>query len=136
MFRICQPETVTLPLPDDNWITVKKRLNAGETREKFRLMLSKDGETFDRLRVGLAKVLVYLLDWSGPVPIRDQSPEAVEAALNGLEMDDWEAILHAVEAHDAAATASAEKEKNVPAGENRSSPISPSVESLAGVTNG
>lgn len=143
--RMRRPETVRLPLADDDWIVVKKHLTAGERRQMFADMLryGVDGdEKVDRLKVGLSKIVAYLLDWSGvdadgkPIDITGKSPSELTSIVNDLPPEAFSDILTAVVEHDAAMDASREKEKNAPAGESASSATSPSPDSSAGATSG
>lgn len=125
--RMRRPEMVRIPLTKDDWIEVKKYLTAGEAREMFALMMRADGDSIDRVKVGLSKVLVYLLDWSfedadgKPLVIRGQPTGVVEAILNDLPPEDFTEVLKAIEAHEAAIDAALEQEKNAPATASASS---------------
>lgn len=119
--RMRRPETATLEISQGDWLLVKKHLTAGEQRQMFALMMRADGEAIDRVKVGLAKILTYLLDWSiedadgKRVVILDQPVSAVEGALNALDPDSYREILTAIEAHEEAMEQAREAEKNAPA---------------------
>lgn len=103
--RFVTPETERLPLSDGEWIDIKKRLTAGESRQvslgcirgvKEDPETGKDMYDVDTVKRAFAKVEAYLLDWSftddqdkrvqvSPDAIRALSPEAfseVEAAID------------------------------------------------------
>lgn len=134
--RVVLPEDATIHISGGDWLRVKKRLNAGENKQML-----KRGR-FDPIEAGTAKVLAYLLDWSVKgldgkvIPIRDQSPSAVESALDSIEPDSYTEILRAIEGHETAMTAEREQEKNGRDGEKASSAISPSPVAVAGAMSG
>lgn len=119
--RMRRPETARLELSQGDWVLVKKHLTAGETRGMFAGMMRADGESIERTKVGLSKILAYLLDWSfedfdgKPIVIRDQPENVVTSALNGIESDAYSEVLRAIEAHEEAMEQEREAEKNVPA---------------------
>lgn len=142
--RMRRPETVKLDITRGDWLLVKKHLTAGEQRGIFKRMMMDglSGPHMDPVKVGVSKIVGYLLDWSitdaddKPVPIRDQPEEAVIAALDALESDSFAEILKAVEDHETAMEQARAAEKNGQGGESKSVAISPSPESLAGATSG
>jgi hypothetical protein len=101
-----------------DWLVVKKHLTAGENRAMFAGMMRADGEAIDRVKVGLSRIVAYLLDWSiedadgKPVVIRDQPTNVVASALDALEPDSYREILTAIEAHEEAMEKAREQEKN------------------------
>ncbi len=124
--RMRRPETVRLNISRGDWVLVKKHLTAGEYRAMMAGMIRvSEGDApvamVDPVRVGLSKIVAYMLDWSiedadgKPVEIRDKSAAEVEAAVNAIDIDCWREILVAVEAHDGAM---ANERKNVPSGES------------------
>jgi hypothetical protein len=125
--RMRRPETVRLELPQGDWLLVKKHLTAGELRGVFAGMMRADGEAIDRVKVGLSKIVGYLLDWSfedfdgKPIVIRDQPENVVVSALNGIDTDAYRDVLAAIEAHEEATTAEREQEKNAQATASASS---------------
>lgn len=135
MFRFVPPETRRLSVGDEgDWILVKKRLNAGESRKLFTgviksLPMNAPPE-LDPEKVGLQKLLVYLIDWSGSdhAPIRGRSPEEVSEALLGLAPDDFQAIVAAIDVHEMEMELEAEEEKKRRAGASALPAISPSVD--------
>jgi hypothetical protein len=149
MFSIRRPDDHLLHLPGGHWLLVKKHLNAGEQRRIFARMIKGGsiaaGEKIDidPEQLGITQITEYLLDWSvkdpdgKPVVILGKSSEAKAEALKLLDMEDFAAILEAVQAHDAAMTAEREAGKNAQATESMSLPTSPSPSSMEdGVTNG
>jgi hypothetical protein len=128
-----RPETAKLDLADGEWLLVKKHLTAGERRQMFGRMYraGESSDSIDSTRVGLAKILTYLLDWSAKdaegkqVVISDQPMAVVESFAE---------ILRAIQAHDAAMEKARAEEKNAQDGANASSAISPSAEPLVGAT--
>jgi hypothetical protein len=151
--RVVLPESVRIPLSHEDWIVLKKRLTAGESRAQFARIIkyAPGGErpTLDSIQVGLSRILAYLLDWSlvGPddttvLPLRngkgELSVEVMTSSLNSIDPDSFGEILKAVEAHEEAMDAERAVEKNgkggstseastTPVGENSSSAISTSV---------
>jgi hypothetical protein len=144
-WQTLRPETTRLENSTGDWIVVKRRLNAGERQDQF-AMLTADSRIDDlrvnRRKVGLSKMVAYLVDWSVTDPdgkkikILYQSQDAIEQALRGLPTEVFTEILEMVEKHDEQADLSREKEKNAQAGENGSSSDSPSPGSLDGTTTG
>jgi hypothetical protein len=143
--RIVRPDLVVLPLSAGDTITVKKRLSSGEERKMIRRGISYTAEgvrSFDPIDGGVSKILAYLVDWTFHgldgtlVPIRDQPPSVVEAALDLLDPGSYTEVLRAIEAHEAAMTAEREAEKKTPSGAPASSAISPSPAAAAGAMSG
>jgi hypothetical protein len=132
-----RPETVRLPLSDDGWILIKKRLTAGETRHIFGRMVKKmvPGQPVevDPEQAGLANVVEYLVDWNvtdfdgRPIPIRDQPPEFIASALNELDASAYAEIQEAISTHIAAMDAALAEEKKIRTGAPESSATSTSV---------
>lgn len=89
---------------DGDWIDVKEELNAGEQKEIFtnlvkRQIAGEQAEIETRL-IGMTKLLAYIIRWSAvdegrPVPI-------TESALNNLDVDTYQDLIEAVEAHEEA----------------------------------
>jgi hypothetical protein len=102
-FRARTPETKRIPLSNDNWILVKKHLTTGEYRAMLKGYLSEDrSNTLEPTRVGLSKILTYLLDWSvddSTLAIFDKPDDVRVAALNAIDPEDFGEILKAVETH-------------------------------------
>lgn len=140
MFEIVRPESVRLDLTDGNYLIVKKRLNHGEQTEMFKSLYVAgiDGSLHaNPLRVGMARILAYLLDWSATsLPIRGKSPNDVEAILNSFESEDVAVIRAAIDNHIAQMEAERDAEKKDRDGGSRSPAISPSRGDVAGGTSG
>ena len=140
MLRFVQPETVRIMLEGGAWLLVKKRLSAGEYRTMLRRMSDRapDGSyRIDPLETGIARMLAYLVDWSLPdYVIRDKSTSELETALNMLEPDDFEIVMHAIIAHEAAMLAERTEEKKLRSGGKPLSLILPSPGDAVGGTSG
>lgn len=149
--RVVRPESVRIPLSNDDYIVLKKRLTAGESRAQFARIIkdSPGGErpTLESIQVGLSRILAYLLDWSlvGPddttvLPLRnakgDLSIEVMTSSLNSIDPESFAEILKAVDAHEEAMDAERELEKNAKGGEKESSAISTSPNTTAGDMSG
>lgn len=105
--KVVVPETVRLALADEEWIRVKKRLNAGEMIELFQRSTNpNDASKPDPTLAPMALVLAYLVDWSfvdpqgEPIVLIDQTAEARQAALWSLDFDTYTDIIAAVRDHD------------------------------------
>lgn len=140
---IRKPETDKIELPRGDWILVKKYLTAGEMRANFARLMVPDGSRVDPLRVGVAKVVTYLLDWSitdaddKPLVIRDQPDDVLLATLDLLDADCYEEVKDAVDAHEAAMQRAREAEKKrIRDGGMTSSSTSPSPNASAGAMSG
>jgi hypothetical protein len=163
--RIHAREYVRIPLSLGDWIEVKKRLTAGEARAIMTHMITRDppnghagptalgtptpgGPTapplhrVDPMKVGVAKIVVYLTDWSftdqhdQPLDIKDKDPEYVIGALDAIDFDAFTEVLAAVEAHEAEMDAARAEEKKLWAGANASSLTSPSPVLTTSATSG
>jgi len=99
-----QPEIIRLPLTDNDYIDVKAELNAGESRKVWADMVRdgvKPGEPtiLDPERVGLTRMLAYLVGWSfvdadgRPVPVS-------EAAILNLTRDSFREIFDVIDEHE------------------------------------
>lgn len=114
-----KPETVRLPLTGGDWLEVKKRLTAGEYRDRLAREYKQD-EVSGRLSMdirqsGIALIVAYVVDWSFQDD-RQQSVPFSEDALKAVDIDTFRELLQAVEAHDAADEAARSEEKNARAG--------------------
>ena len=134
--RYENPEVIRLEISRGDWLLVKKRLTAGESRRMFARMLN--GNSIEPVNVGLSKMVTYLIDWSIQgldgkiVPIVDKDDAAKSAAFDNLPEDDFREILQAIEAHEARVEAERDAIKNSPDGATTSSPISPSADTSTG----
>jgi len=145
MSRFEKPEIQILKISNGDTLTVKRRLNAGETRRALADMSiqSESGDLrVDRLKFGIASILAYLLDWSLTdddgklVVIRDQPRESVEAVLDSLDAESYEEIREAIHAHDVAARRESEQKKKDRGIGSGSSAISISPEPVTGASSG
>jgi hypothetical protein len=133
--QVRPPETTRLDLTQGDWLLVKKRLTAGESRHVFGRMVKsmtagEQGGTrtkvdIDPEQVGRSQAVEYLLDWGTftdpngkPLVIRDKSADEIGRILDALPQEDYAEIIAAIQAHDAATTESDEQEKNAKAAEN------------------
>jgi hypothetical protein len=109
--RLVYPEEVRLPLSDGDYIDVKKQLNAGEYR-KVLYDQFKDTEgdkvVLDHSKVGMVKLLAYLLGWSfvsrnnDPIPYRLDQPEEIRrATIDSLDQETYRELIAAINAHEA-----------------------------------
>lgn len=141
MSRFVTPAELRLPLTDGDYLTIKAQLNTGETLEMFARMRAKDSDLLDPLQVGIAVVVGYLLDWSLTddhgqiVPVRQQPPAVVEAALRALDYADFQEIADAVQAHDDRIKA-ARQEKKRNTGSPAPDRLYPSPVAAIGAMNG
>lgn len=145
--RFVTPDTDVLTLANGDTLVVKRRLNTGELRRRFLAMYDQertngDGRPrTDPIKTGICTIVAYLLDWSvtnhgRPVVIRDQSPDAVTAALEQLEYDDYREILTAIEAHERRQDELRAAEKKTQDTGNESPATLPSPFAVVGATNG
>lgn len=136
--RIVQPEVVRLSLTDGDYIDIKKTLNAGEYRDLIVGMAkpSHFGEaaTVDREKVGITKILQYLLGWSlvgledKPLPYSPDLPEAARiATLRALDVMTFVEIEQAIDAHEAQNERERTERKNAQSGAVVLLATSPSV---------
>jgi hypothetical protein len=137
--RFVQGEIVRIPLSGDEWIDVKAELNAGEARRVFSSLIKEmhagAPTKLDPDRVGLTKILAYVVGWS--LVNRAGRPERLdEAAVDALDLDTYQEIADAVDQHDAACEAVRLARKNDRDGESRSPAISPSRDITAGASSG
>lgn len=127
-------------IADGDFIDVKRELNAGEQRDVFAAMVQTGtsfGEKFkiNPHQVGKTKVIAYLLGWSfvdmdgKPVPV---SPDAIDS----LELDTYNEIVEAIDAHEAAIEQAREEKKRIRSTVNGSSVTSPLPVDLAGTIAG
>ena len=138
--RVTKPETHRIDISRGDCIMIRKRLNFGEKRRMLGRMVSAERGTIEPESVGVSKASAYLLDWSitdskdQPIVIQDMPIAHIVAALDAIDPDCAEEIIHAIATHEAAMEAERDAEKNAQAGENASSPISPFASSSDGTT--
>ena len=120
--RVVAPDVVRLPLSDGDSVEVKKILNAGEYRQLIygQFKESSDGEkvTLDHSKVGMAKLLAYIVGWTfigfdgQPLPYRPDEPEDIRrATIDGLDQDTYRELIAAVTAHEEREDAALEAQK-------------------------
>lgn len=137
--RFVQGDVVRLPIAGGEWIDVKKELNAGESRRIFATLVKEmnvgAATKLDPERVGLTKVLAYVVGWS--FLNTQHRPEPVsESALDGLDVDTYQSIVDAVDQHDTACEAIRLARKNGQGGETPLPATSPSLAAAAGASSG
>jgi hypothetical protein len=122
--RFARPDTEILKISRGDTLTVKRRLNAVESR---RLRAMEDLPTL--AEPGL--VMAYLVDWSlvddagKRVMVEGVDTNALAAAIDALDEDAFDEIYAAVKVHVTAMKAEREQEKNARDGEMNMSAISP-----------
>ena len=123
--RVVAPDVVRLPLSDGDSVEVKKVLNAGEYRKLIydQFKDTPDGEklTLDYAKVGMAKLLAYIVGWTfvglngQPIPYRPDEPEDIRrATIDGLDQETYRELITAVTAHEER-EAAAQKKTPTPA---------------------
>jgi hypothetical protein len=137
--RFVQGDIVRLSLPGNEWIDVKSELNAGEARRVFtqlvREMEAGQPTKLDPDKVGLTKVVAYVVGWS--LLNQDGRPEPLdESAIDALDVETYQDIVAAVDAHDTACEERRQARKNGRDGETLSARTSPSLATAAGASSG
>lgn len=131
--RVVRPETVRLEISQGDWLLVKKRLTAGESRRIYARMIKTmaAGEKIemDPMQVGRSQAIEYLLEWSleSELPIRNRSADDIGRALDAIDPSSFKEIIDAIQQHEAAMEAERAQEKNDQAGETKSPATSPSA---------
>lgn len=129
--RMRRPETVRLEISNGDWLLVKKHLTAGEHRKMLDGMLREDTQKVAAMKIGTSQVCAYLLDWSlidlndKKIAIMDDE-KALLSALDAIDVESFEEIFKAIDAHAAAMKAERAKEKALPFTEPGSTATSPS----------
>lgn len=133
--RFVRPDTTVLKISHGDTLTVKRRLNAGEARTRKGMA---SFATLDQVAV----VLAYLVDWSltddegKHVSIAGLSAKDLCDRLDGLDSASFEEIYAAIVVHEKAMDAERETAKNGPDGGSGSPATLPSLELVAGASNG
>jgi hypothetical protein len=120
--RVVAPDVVRLPLSDGDSVEVKKILNAGEYRkliyDQFKESPDGDKVVVDHSKVGMAKLLAYIIGWTfvgfngQPLPYRPDEPEDIRrATIDGLDQDTYRELIAAVTAHEEREDAALEAQK-------------------------
>jgi hypothetical protein len=120
--RLVYPEEVRLELSDGDYIDVKKELNAGEYRKLlYDQFKESDGDkvVLDPSKIGISKLLAYLLGWSfvgrnnERIPYNIEQPEEVRrTTIDSLDTDTYRELIAAVTAHEAREEAALAAKKN------------------------
>jgi|SRR5262245_17652303 len=119
--RLVYPEEVRLPLSDGDYIDVKKELNAGEYRKLLTDQFKDTDEkvVLDPTKVGITKLLAYLLGWSlcgrnnERIPYHLEQPEEIRrTTIDSLDKDTYRELMAAVNAHEEREEAALEAKKN------------------------
>lgn len=140
MSDIVIPRETTLPLSNGRSLTVWAELNHGQYIAMLSRMYteSKDGALKrDVLKTTDATVIAYLIDWTltdpsgARIPVRGQSPDDVQDALNNLRQATALEVKQAIEAHHASVEAAGEALKKTVSGDASSDTPSPSVSAAA-----
>jgi len=141
MSRFVRPETEKLELSEGDWVLVKRRLTAGESRRAmgrtFKSVELVEGGKIERKldpeEIGLSVMVVYLLDWSltddtgKVVTIRDQPESVIENALLQLDPSSFQEISDAIDQHVIRQRAELEQEKKDRSGGSKFQVISQSA---------
>lgn len=127
LYRFVDAEELRIDLTGGDYLYVKKELNAGEYRRMVMAQVNDQPDAAGQLRinpekVGVAKVLAYLLRWSfttktgAPEVYDHEAPAAVRVALlDNLTWASYREVLEAVEAHEAQQDRELAAKKNTPA---------------------
>jgi hypothetical protein len=101
-YRFVDPDSTRLDLTDGDWIEVKVELTAGETRDLYGRMrpyvVPGEPNQLIAKEVGIARLIAYVIDWS----LRDRAGKPVpvnEKTIDGVDMDTFQEMLAAVDAH-------------------------------------
>lgn len=104
-----KPEVVVLPLSNGATVTVRRRLNNGESRARVERWTTTDAAGMlqaVRTRAGLATVTAYVVDWTVAdddgvvVPVRGLSPADLEPIIDNLLPERFAELLNAIEHHE------------------------------------
>jgi hypothetical protein len=119
--RLVYPEEVRLPLSWGDYIDVKQELNAGEYRKLlYDQFKETEGEkvVLDYSKIGMAKLLAYLLGWSfvglndQRIPYNVEQPEEIRrATIDSLDKETYRELIAAVTAHEERQEAALEAKK-------------------------
>jgi|KBSMisStandDraft_5_1062788.scaffolds.fasta_scaffold00317_5 hypothetical protein len=137
--RFVQPGIVRLPLSEGEWIDVKQELTAGEQRHadagRYKELLAGDRPTLDYERMGTTRILAYVIGWS--LVGFEGTPEPFdESSLDNLDMDTFQEIAAAIDAHERRVSEMRVARKNGQGGEKGSAAILPSPSAAVGASSG
>lgn len=117
--RFVEPDTKRLPLSEGDWIDVKVELTAGETRDLYGRMRPyvTPGEPNQLIakEVGIARLAAYIVGWS-LLDKRGKSVPVTDTTIDGVDMETFQELLAAVDAHITAMDEKRVAEKNERAG--------------------
>lgn len=131
---IVKPDSIKLSLSRDQFINVRRELNAGEYRVmisgQYKESSNGDGGNqrmvVDLDRLGLTRILAYGIEWS--FVDFDGSPlDFNEFTVRSIDMAWFKEVLDAVDAHHAQSEKAVEERKNGTAG----TPISEAISASA-----
>jgi hypothetical protein len=147
-WRFVQGGTRQLELSEGDWIRVKRRLTAGESRAAMARMYTVTGDgsrVFNYEMVGLSTILAYLIEWnvtdaSGRIapltgPNGDDPLVFAAATLDQLDPESYDEILQAVKQHERDMIAERVAEKKTRRGALTSSATSSSPDTITGPTS-
>lgn len=128
--RVVLPGSKKIEISNGDWLLVKTQLNAGEERAIMARTYTRDAGKLvvDPVQVGRSICIGYLIDWSltdpegGKLEIRDQHPDAIGQALDSIDLDSFDEIRKAIEAHAEVTQNALAEEKKLRAGGNASNP--------------
>jgi hypothetical protein len=130
------PRTTVLPLLGGRSITVREELNHGQhtAMQARKYRETEQGELrLNAHTVSDAIVIAYLVDWTltdqrgKPIAIMGLPPNELQDVLNNLRQPVAEEVKRAIQAHDAAANATAEALKKTESTDAPSPSTSPSA---------
>lgn len=132
MSRVVRPETVTIQISQGDRIVLAKRLTAGQELDLFERAVKRMGPTgpieYSPAMAQLTKMIAYLVNWTiaddagHVIPILDQPPDVVEAALRRLDGDSFREIRDVINKHDLAMAEEIAAQKKILIGGGVSSP--------------
>jgi hypothetical protein len=124
---------------DGAWIDVKSELTAGEAAEVYTDLVTdaRHGEAFqiDVRKLGITRLLKYLLAWSFAKPLPDGREEPVPISAGSLwqlDSETFRELNDAIDWHEETIIAAREARKNIRGSGTESKAISPSPSAAAG----
>src|SRR5262245_47567749 len=116
--RFVTPALTTIPISQGDTITVRARLTAGERRAMYSRMYYPETTKVDPMRVHLAVLTAYLVDWSltddegRRVPIEGLPVAELETVINALDPESFTEIAEALDTHAEPFAPTRDTEKN------------------------